>query len=124
QLTAEERGWGWGSIGRRAAQRMQNDALAHFSRGDLAHMTDERLAWMARTGLRSRRWDAVRDAIYAMSPAQRNDPAWVYWRARAIDALQEPDAAVARAQSRALLETIASPRGFHPMLALEALGLP
>src|SRR5690606_1038892 len=48
QLTAEERGWAWGSIGRRAAQRMQDDALAHFSRGDLAHMTDEHLAWMAR----------------------------------------------------------------------------
>src|SRR5690606_19557865 len=38
--------------------------------------------------------------------------------------LAEPDATVARAQSRALLESIAAPTGFHGMLALESLGLP
>lgn len=124
QLSAEERGWAWGAIGRRAAQRLQDDALTFYARGDVQHMTDEHLAWMARAGLRAGRWDAVRDAIYAMNPAQRNETAWVYWRARAIDALKEPDATVARAQSRALLESIASPNGFHGMLALESLGLP
>lgn len=124
QLTAEERAWVWGAIGRRAAQRLQDDALSHFARGDLRLMHDEHLAWMARAGLRAGRWDAVRDAIYAMGPAQRNETAWVYWRARAIDALKEPDATVARAQARALYESIASPRDFHGMLAMEALGLP
>jgi soluble lytic murein transglycosylase len=124
QLSAEERGWAWGAIGRRAAQRLQDDALGFFARGDVRHMTDEHLAWMARAGLRAGRWDAVRDAIYAMSPAQRNETGWVYWRARAIEALAEPDATVARAQSRALLESIAAPDSFHGMLALESLGLP
>lgn len=124
QLSTEERSWAWGAIGRRAAQRLQDDALTFYSRGDVQHMTDEHLAWMARAGLRAGHWAAVRDAIYAMSPAQRNETAWVYWRARAIEALAEPDATVARAQSRALLESVANPGSFHGMLALEALGLP
>jgi soluble lytic murein transglycosylase len=101
QLSAEERGWAWGAIGRRAAQRLQADALTFYARGELQHMTDEHLAWMARAGLRAGRWAAVRDAIYAMSPAQRGQTAWVYWRARAIEALAEPDATVAGGEDRA-----------------------
>jgi len=124
QLTAEERGWLWGVIGKRTAQRLQPEALAYFARGDLQYMDDDHLEWMARAGLRLGRWDAVRDAIYAMSPKQRGEVGWTYWRARAIEALQQPDATVARAQARELYESIASPRDFHGMLAMEALGLP
>jgi len=123
QLTAEERGWLWGVIGKRAAQRLQDDALTLFARGDARHMTDDHLEWKARAGLRLGQWAAVRDAIYAMSPARRADPGWIYWRARTIEALQEPDAVVARAQARELYESIASPRDFHGQLALEALGM-
>ncbi|WP_291143975.1 lytic transglycosylase domain-containing protein [Hydrogenophaga sp.] len=124
QLTDEERSWVWGAIGRRAAQRLQDDALTFFARGEPHQMTDDQLAWMARAALRAGRWESVRDAIYAMSPALRSETAWVYWRARAIENLREPDAAVSRAQARTLYESIASPRDFHGMLALEALGLP
>lgn len=124
QLTAEERGWLWGVIGKRSAQRLQAEALSYFAKGELRFMTDDHLAWMARAGLRLGRWDAVRDAIYAMSPAQRSEIGWTYWRARSIEALQEPDASVARAQAREIYEAIASPRDFHGMLAMESLGLP
>jgi soluble lytic murein transglycosylase len=122
QLTQEERSWAWGVIGRRAAKRLQPDALAHFVNGQDQHMHDEHLAWKARAGLRAGAWGHVRDAIGAMSEVQRQQPAWVYWRARAILALREPDAIVATAQARELLGSIASVRGFHEQLALEALG--
>jgi len=124
QLTAEERGWLWGVIGKRSAQRLQAEALSYFAKGELRFMNDDHLAWMARAGLRLGRWDAVRDALYAMSPAQRSELGWTYWRARSIEALREPDATVARTQAREIYETIASPRDFHGMLAMESLGLP
>ncbi len=124
QLTKEERSWLWGVIGRRAAQRLQPDALAHFAQGEHRFMHDDHLAWKARAGLRAGQWGAVQEAIAAMSEAQRADPAWVYWRARSVEALQQPDAATARAQANALMESIASPRGFYELLAMEALGLP
>jgi soluble lytic murein transglycosylase len=119
QLTQEERGWVWGVIGKRAAQRLHPEALAHFANGDARFMTDDHLAWKARAGMRAGDWTAVRDAIVHMSEAQASDAAWVYWRARALVALNAPDATQ---QARALYDSIASPNGFYEQLALEELG--
>jgi soluble lytic murein transglycosylase len=122
QLTQEERGWLWGVIGRRSAQKLQDDALVHFANGQDRFMHDDHLAWKARAGLRAGAWGHVRDAVAAMSEAQRGEPVWVYWRARTQQALKEPDAATAPTQARALYESIASPRGFYEQLAMEELG--
>ena len=122
QLTQEERGWLWGVIGRRSAQKLQDDALVHFANAQDHFMHDDHLAWKARAGLRAGAWGHVRDAVAAMSEAQRGEPVWVYWRARAQQALKEPDAATAPTQARALYESIASPRGFYEQLAMEELG--
>ena len=122
QLTQEERSWLWGVIGRRSAQKLQDDALVHFANGQDHFMHDDHLAWKARAGLRAGAWGHVRDAVAAMSEAQRGEPVWVYWRARAQQALKEPDAATAPTQARALYESIASPRGFYEQLAMEELG--
>lgn len=122
QLTQEERGWLWGVIGRRSAQKLEDDALVHFANGQDRFMHDDHLAWKARAGLRAGAWGHVRDAVAAMSEAQRSEPVWVYWRARAQQALKEPNAATAATQARALFESIASPRGFYEQLAMEELG--
>ena len=124
QLTQEERSWLWGVIGRRSAQKLQDDALAHFANGQDRFMHREHLAWKARAGLRAGDWSAVQSAIAAMDEAQRSEPVWVYWRARALQAVTAPDTARAQAQARALFESIASPRGFYEQLAMEELGRP
>lgn len=124
QLTAEERSWAWGAIGKRAAQRLMPEAGEWFARADPRHLGDDHLAWKVRAALRAQDWATVRDTIAAMRPAQAADPTWVYWRARAVASLQQPDAATAVAQARALYESIASPHGFYEQLALEALGQP
>ena len=49
----------------------------------------------------------------------RNEPVWVYWRARGLLQVATEGA---RAQSLLLLESIASVRGFYEQLALEELG--
>ncbi|MBK7003349.1 MAG: hypothetical protein IPH35_26655, partial [Rhodoferax sp.] len=50
------------------------------------------------------------DAPDAMPEAQRNDPAWVYWRART--SLQRTPSESTRAQALQLLQGIAGVRGF------------
>lgn len=120
QLTAEERSWIWGTIGKRAAQKLMPEALSYFAQGQPAQMHDDHLAWMARAALRAGRWSQVLDAINAMAPAQRAEPAWAYWRARAL--LKQTSSESARAQAQQLLQDIAGPRGFYEMLALEELG--
>jgi soluble lytic murein transglycosylase len=122
QLTQEERSWLWGVIGKRHAQTPRGPALAAFVNGEDRFMHGDHLAWKARAGMRAGAWGHVRDAIAAMGDTQRADPAWVYWRARALQALREPDALSAGTQARQLYASIASTRGFYEQLALEELG--
>jgi soluble lytic murein transglycosylase len=119
QLTQEERSWIWGVIGKRAAMRLSSDAPDYFARGQAAAMHDDHLAWAVRAALRVGRWPQVLTAIDAMGEAQRNEPTWVYWRARGLLQVATEGA---RAQALLLLESIASPRGFYEQLALEEIG--
>ena len=119
QLTDEELSWAWGSVGMRAARSLQNDALSLFANGQDRYMSDDQLAWKARAGLRAGNWVAVHDAIAAMSVPRRSESTWVYWSARALQAIRPPDS---DNQARALYTAIASPKGFYEQLALEELG--
>jgi soluble lytic murein transglycosylase len=119
QLTAEERSWVWGVIGRQAAQKLSPRALEYFGRAQDKHLHDDMLAWKARAALRAADWPAVQEAIAHMGEAQRRDPTWIYWQARALLALQGPGH---DEQARALLQRIAGHGGFYEQLAQEMLG--
>ena len=120
QLTPEERGWIWGVIGKRAAQKLSDDALGYFANGQLQYMHDDHKAWFARAALRGGKWPLVQQVVAAMGDAQRADVTWTYWGAKADLQLARTD--VQRQQARAALEKIAGVRGFYEQLALEDLG--
>ena len=146
QLTAEERNWLWGLIGKQTASRLgtqpAGDALAYYARVTKdTDLTDDMLAWKARAALRAGTlpsWQLVLKAVNAMSDDARKEPVWTYWKARALLATSPPDIATAavtgqgaapvtaiapqRAEALALLQSIASVRGFYEQLALEELG--
>jgi soluble lytic murein transglycosylase len=122
QLTREERSWAWGVVGKRAAQRRMPEALEYFAYASDEHLVDDHLAWKARAGMRAGAWGHVLEAVAAMSPAQQQDATWVYWKARAVQALQQPDPLMATVNARELYERIAAPTGFYELLATEALG--
>ena len=146
QLTAEERNWLWGLIGKQTASRLgtqpAGEALAYYARVTKdTDLTDDMLAWKARAALRAGTlpsWQLVLKAVNAMSDEARKEPVWTYWKARALLATSPPDIATAavtaqgavpvtaiapqRAEALALLQSIASVRGFYEQLALEDLG--
>lgn len=146
QLGSEERNWVWGVIGKQAATRLgtvpASDALAYFARVTRdTDLSDDMLAWKTRAALRATSqpdWQQVLKTINAMSEDARKEPAWSYWKARALLALAPPEAAAARgpfdanakdlgstpqrAEALTLLQSIASVRGFYGQLALEDLG--
>ena len=145
QLTAEERNWVWGLIGKQTATRLgvipATEALAHFSKvSKESDLSDDMLGWKVRAALRAGRqpnWPLVLSAVNAMSPDVRNEPTWSYWKARALLATLPAATATAnpapvssaipaigfqRAEALALLQSIASVRGFYEQLALEELG--
>ena len=120
QLTQEERSWVWGVIGKRAAMRLSDNAMAYFANAPDKLLNDEHLAWKVRAALRAGKWAQVLEATAAMSEAQAKEPTWVYWRARAL--LAPGRSEVDRASAHQLLQSIASVRGFYEQLALEELG--
>jgi soluble lytic murein transglycosylase len=121
QLSAEERNWTWGAIGKQAAQKLQDNASTYFSRVQKdSDLNDDLLIWKVRAALRQSQWQQVLSATGAMTAATRQDPAWSYWRARALLAIGPNEAQRLEAQS--LLAQIASVRGFYEQLALEELG--
>ncbi|MEY4344793.1 MAG: hypothetical protein RL032_625 [Pseudomonadota bacterium] len=120
QLTSEERSWIWGVIGKRAAQRLSDDAPTYFAKGQFAQMHEDHLAWAARAALRTGRWAQVDQAITAMPESMRKDPTWVYWKTRAQINLASTDAA--RSGALRQFESIAGVRSFYEQLALEELG--
>jgi soluble lytic murein transglycosylase len=120
QLTHEERSWVWGVIGKRAAQKLSADAPSFFAKGAFEHMHEDHLVWATRAALRAGRWAQVQQAISAMPLALRDEPAWIYWHARAVLAQKPAEAARTAAQQK--LQNLASSKGFYEQLALEETG--
>ena len=120
QLSAEERNWLWGVIGKQAAIRRSPMTWEYFSKVQRdTDLHDEMLVWKARTALREGQWKALTTTIQAMGDESRLDPTWIYWRARALQKIgREAD----RAEALQLYESIAGVRGFYEQLALEELG--
>ena len=119
-LSAEERNWLWGAIGRQFATKLSPMANSYFANvTKIGDLTDDMLSWKARAALRAGDWKQVLAAIDAMSDVQQLDPTWVYWKGRALTAIGGDDR---RAEARTLYESIAGTRGFYELLALEELG--
>jgi soluble lytic murein transglycosylase len=138
QLPAALQAAAWGVVAKQAALKLQPEAAGWYRRAfdqqrasqEPAPWSDDTLAWGVRAALRStapeaQRWALVLEAVGAMSAQEQKDAAWVYWRARALQAQAPRDAAgdEARAGARQLMQSIASPLSFYGKLASEDLGL-
>lgn len=128
--------YAWSSVARQTAIKLQPEAANQFQRAGQVQgksrreidLSDDALAWKVRAALRADngrpRWQQVMQAIDAMSPAEQKDAAWVYWKARALQALarDSQDGEALLATSRELLVGIAPQLGYYGELASEELG--
>ena len=125
--------WVWAVIGRNGAQSLHAQSLDWVrnawkpqSAKALPPWSDETLAWHTRAALRlgqgTERWQLVLRATDAMSPNERQDSAWQYWRARAQLGLASSDSQ--RTQARQQLAALAHPLHFYGQLAAEDVGTP
>ncbi len=114
RFTDEERGYVWGMLGYFGAMRHDPAALDWYARA--SGMSDLQLGWKVRAALRAKRWPEVQAAIDAMTPKEAEDPAWRYWKARALKASGRETEAVA------LLKPLSAEFNFYGQLAIEDLG--
>ena len=109
-----ERGYVWGLIAWLGAQRHDPGALSWYAKA--GELNDSQLAWKVRTALRAQSWPDVLAAVDAMSPKESEEPAWRYWKARALKTQGRA------AEAQALLTPLAAEFNFYGQLAAEELG--
>jgi soluble lytic murein transglycosylase len=128
--------WSWAVVAKQSALKLQPEASEYFRRAAQRagaaevepEWPDDMLAWKVRAALRAEtgriRWQQVLQAVNAMSPAEQRDPAWVYWKARGLQAMagDSQDSEGLRQLGRELMGSIAGQFHFYGKLAAEDLG--
>jgi soluble lytic murein transglycosylase len=99
-----------------AARQLLAGASDWYREAEGAPMTEAQRAWRVRAALRAGSWSEVAGAIDAMSEAEAQEPAWRYWKARALVATGHADDATR------LYGGLATEQHFYGFLAAEALG--
>ena len=135
-LPADLTTYAWAAVAKQSAIKLLPEASDQYQRaaqrgakaGRDIDWSDDTLAWKVRAALRADkpRWQQVMQAINAMGATEQRDPAWVYWKARALIALA-PDSQESesmRALGREQMASIAGQLNFYAALAAENLGQP
>jgi len=116
RLPEKELKYLWGRVAIEGARLHNDRALRWYANAGDTRLDDDQLAWRARAALRRARWNTVRASIDRMSPAAKQDPAWIYWYGRALAAQDE------EAGARAYYLRLAGQTDFYGLLAAEELG--
>ncbi len=106
----------WARMAMHASRRHDTRALQWYAQAGAASLSEEQAVWKARAALRARQWNTLLEAIAVMSPAQQEQPAWRYWKARALKEQGQ------QAAANALLLPLAQMRSYYGLLAEEELG--
>lgn len=81
-------------------------------------VTEEVRLWRARLALRAQNWPRLLEASQALPEPARSDEQWRFWRAYALEALGQREAA------RPILEGLALERNYYGFLAADLLNRP
>ena len=120
RLTAQEQAQGWSQVALQASLNLAPEALDYWHRASGATLSPEGYQWRVRVALRAGDWKLVQSGIDAMPESLRNDPAWVYWRGRALQ--QDRTTAAGQELAHQQFTSIADQTNFYGQLALEELG--
>jgi soluble lytic murein transglycosylase len=99
-----------------AARTLSPFANQWYREADGAAQNEVQRAWRVRAALRAQAWKDVASAIEAMPEAQAQEPAWRYWKARALAHAGHDDDATR------LYGSLATEHHFYGFLAAEAIG--
>lgn len=117
RLSGEELAAAWAQIALPASLSLSKDAAPYWRKSWGALLSQEGYQWRARAALREVDWPMVAKAIESMPPDLQKDPAWIYWRGRALLA------AGAAEDAHKYFQLIAGQHNFYGILAMEELGL-
>jgi soluble lytic murein transglycosylase len=99
-----------------AARQLKPQASDWYREAEGAPTNEAQRAWRARAALRAGSWSELLLAIDAMPAAEQHDPAWRYWKARALTAGGQT------IDATRLYGSLAAEPHFYGLLAAEAIG--
>ncbi|WP_179405440.1 lytic transglycosylase domain-containing protein [Burkholderia guangdongensis] len=115
-LSKQEQAIAWGEIGYQGALKRSPLASVWYQKSANAPLSNPAYEWRTRAALLAGDWPMVRWSIEQMPPSLRDDPAWVYWHARALKQSGNT------LQANQEFEQIAGQFSFYGQLAGEELG--
>jgi soluble lytic murein transglycosylase len=116
KLGPDELRTAWARLASWAARRHEAIALTWYPRAGLVAVTDFQREWWVRAALRAGDWPTVQRVIESMADSTRAQPAWRYWRARALQANGQQPAA------NAIFLPLSREHHYYGQLAQEELG--
>ncbi len=111
---AEQR-YFYGRLAYEAARKLDSRAPQWFKAAAGAPLNEQQAAWRVRAALRAQDWHGVLAGVDAMDETQQRDPAWRYWKARALQVLGKP------AEAELLFMALGGEYHFYGQLAGEEL---
>ena len=105
-------------IGLVLAKKRRPEALLWLSTLDPALASPSARQWRVRAALRAGNWRAVLSAIDALTVEQQRESRWIYWRARALEALGF------EREAEAVYASLAERRDYHGFLSADRLQRP
>ncbi|MGV8992141.1 MAG: transglycosylase SLT domain-containing protein [Thiobacillus sp.] len=84
QFNSNEMSLAWARLATWAARRHEPVALSWYQQAGALAVNDYQREWWARAALRAGDWPAVQRVINSMTDSMQAQPAWRYWRARAL----------------------------------------
>jgi len=106
----------WSQIAASAMRDMIAPAIDYARLAIASAATDVTRQWLARAALREHDWPLLLGFIAEMAPATQRKSTWIYWRARAMQAMG------LSTRANGLLRVIAGRSNFYGALAAEELG--
>lgn len=116
KLSVDELRTAWARLATWAARRHEAVALDWYQRAGWVAVTDFQREWWTRAALRAGDWQTVQRVIESMGESTRTQAAWRYWRARALQATNQRQAA------NAIFLALSREHHYYGQLAEEELG--
>jgi soluble lytic murein transglycosylase len=115
-FSVDEQHYFFGRLGYEAARKHDPRAVEWFKLAGDTPLNAQQAAWRVRAALREQNWTNVLSYIDAMSPAQRKESCWQYWRARALLAAGK------RKDAQLIFVPLSAESTFYGQLAEQELG--
>ncbi len=112
---AVEQHYFYGRLAYQAARNLDTRALEWYRDAADTPLDESQSAWRVRAALRAQGWPEVLASVNAMGEQQQRDPTWQYWKARALQALDQP------VEARAIFASLSGGFNFYGQLANDEL---